>query len=153
MIEGSGSRAGSGSGSIPLTRESGSGSRRPDNIWFWLIPDPDSDPQHCLFFIFSRISCCDEVFFCCAAEDEEHRDVFLRTESGYFQAHRLLLAAASPFFTQVQREIAPPYSSVADPGSGASLTPGSGMGNKSGSGSGMNNPDHIFESLETIFWV
>ncbi len=22
-----------------------------------------------------------------------------------------------------------------------------------GSGSGMNNPDHIFESLETIFWV
>jgi hypothetical protein len=27
------------------------------------------------------------------------------------------------------------------------------MGKKSGSGSGMNNPDHIFESLETIFWV
>jgi hypothetical protein len=25
------------------------------------------------------------------------------------------------------------------------------MGKKSGSGSGMNNPDHIFESLETIF--
>jgi hypothetical protein len=24
---------------------------------------------------------------------------------------------------------------------------------KSGSGSGMNNPDHISESLETIFWV
>jgi hypothetical protein len=23
----------------------------------------------------------------------------------------------------------------------------------SGSGSGMNNPDHISESLETIFWV
>jgi len=22
-----------------------------------------------------------------------------------------------------------------------------------GSGSGMNNPDHIFESLKTIFWV
>jgi hypothetical protein len=22
-----------------------------------------------------------------------------------------------------------------------------------GSGSGINNPDHIFESLKTIFWV
>ncbi len=31
--------------------------------------------------------------------------------------------------------------------------PGSGMGKKSGSGSGMNKPDHIFESLETIFWI
>jgi hypothetical protein len=30
---------------------------------------------------------------------------------------------------------------------------GSGMGKKSGSGSGMNNPDHISEILETIFWV
>ncbi len=40
-----------------------------------------------------------------------------------------------------------------DPGSSAFLTPGSGMGKKSGSGSGMNNPDHISESLETIFWV
>jgi hypothetical protein len=27
------------------------------------------------------------------------------------------------------------------------------MGKKSGSGYGMNNPDHISESLETIFWV
>jgi hypothetical protein len=27
------------------------------------------------------------------------------------------------------------------------------MGKKSGSGSGMNNQDHIFGSLETIFWV
>jgi hypothetical protein len=27
------------------------------------------------------------------------------------------------------------------------------MGKKSGSGSGMNNPDHISESLETIFCV
>ncbi len=33
------------------------------------------------------------------------------------------------------------------------LTPISGMSKKSGSGSGMNNPDHISESLETIFWV
>jgi hypothetical protein len=34
------------------------------------------------------------------------------------------------------------------------LDPVSGMGKKSGSGSGMkNNPDHISESLETIFWV
>ncbi len=40
-----------------------------------------------------------------------------------------------------------------DPGSGAFLTPGSGIrdGLKSGSGSGMNNPDHISESLGTIF--
>jgi hypothetical protein len=47
-----------------------------------------------------------------------------------------------------------PVISVADPdqGSGAFLTPGSGMGKKSGAGSGMNNPDHISESLETIFW-
>jgi hypothetical protein len=27
------------------------------------------------------------------------------------------------------------------------------MGKKSGSGSGMNNPDHLSESFETIFWV
>jgi hypothetical protein len=27
------------------------------------------------------------------------------------------------------------------------------MGNKSGSGSGMNNSDHISESLKTTFWV
>ncbi len=40
-----------------------------------------------------------------------------------------------------------------DPGSGAFLTPGSWMGEKSDSGSGMNNPNHISESLETIFWV
>jgi hypothetical protein len=45
-------------------------------------------------------------------------------------------------------------------GSGAFLTPGSGirdpesgMGKKSGSGSGMKNPDHISESLKTIYWV
>jgi hypothetical protein len=44
--------------------------------------------------------------------------------------------------------------SVADPGSGAFMTPGSGIGKKSESpGSGINNPDHISESLETIFWV
>ncbi len=33
------------------------------------------------------------------------------------------------------------------------LDPGSGMGKESRSGSGMNLPDHISESLETIFWV
>ncbi len=40
--------------------------------------------------------------------------------------------------------------SVADRDLGfrAFLTPGSGVGKKSGSGSGMNNPDHISESLE-----
>ncbi len=41
--------------------------------------------------------------------------------------------------------------SVADPRSGAFLTPGSGMGETSGSGYGINNPDHISDSLETIF--
>jgi hypothetical protein len=45
------------------------------------------------------------------------------------------------------------YSSVADRGSGAFLTLGSGMGKKSRSGSGMNIPDHISKSLETICWV
>jgi hypothetical protein len=40
---------------------------------------------------------------------------------------------------------------VADPESGAFLTPGSGMGKKSGSGSGMKNPDHISAILETVF--
>jgi hypothetical protein len=43
------------------------------------------------------------------------------------------------------------------PGSGAFLTPGwiqdPEWVKKSGSGSGMNNPDHISDSLETIFWV
>ncbi len=40
-----------------------------------------------------------------------------------------------------------------DPGSGAFLIPGFAMGKISESGSGMNNLDHIFASLETIFWV
>jgi hypothetical protein len=40
-----------------------------------------------------------------------------------------------------------------DPGFGAFLTPGSGMGRKSASGSGMNNPDHVFQSLETILFL
>jgi hypothetical protein len=33
------------------------------------------------------------------------------------------------------------------------LTPGSGMVKKSRSRSEMNIPDHIFESVETIFWI
>jgi hypothetical protein len=43
--------------------------------------------------------------------------------------------------------------SVADPGSGTFLNPGSEMGKKSRYGSGMNIPDHISESAETIFWA
>jgi hypothetical protein len=43
--------------------------------------------------------------------------------------------------------------SVADPGCSAFLTPGSGMGKKSRSGFGIKIPDHISDSLETIFWV
>jgi hypothetical protein len=39
-----------------------------------------------------------------------------------------------------------------DPGSGFFLTPGSGKIKKSGFGSGMNNPDHISESIETFFF-
>jgi hypothetical protein len=53
-----------------------------------------------------------------------------------------------------------PILSVADPdlGSGAFLTPVSGIRIGFGfgmekSGSGINIPDHISESLETIFWV
>jgi hypothetical protein len=44
------------------------------------------------------------------------------------------------------RERVLPVHSVADP-----VLFDSWMGKKSGSGSGMNNPDHISESLETIF--
>jgi hypothetical protein len=50
-----------------------------------------------------------------------------------------------------ENAIASEHGNVAGPGSGAFLTPGSGMGESSGSGSGMNNPDPISESLETIF--
>jgi hypothetical protein len=48
-----------------------------------------------------------------------------------------------------RRFLAKKLISAPDPGSGAFLTPGSGK--NSGSGSGMNNPDHISESLETFF--
>ncbi len=41
--------------------------------------------------------------------------------------------------------------SVADPGSSVFMTTGSADGEKSGSGTTI--PDHIFKSLETIFWV
>jgi hypothetical protein len=45
---------------------------------------------------------------------------------------------------------------IPDPGVKKAPDPGSGIGKKSysdpGTGSGMNNPDHISESLETIFW-
>ncbi len=40
---------------------------------------------------------------------------------------------------------------IRDPESFWHMDPGSGMGKKSGSGSGMNNLDHISESLETFF--
>jgi hypothetical protein len=33
------------------------------------------------------------------------------------------------------------------------LTPGSEIGKKSRAGSGMNIPDYISESLETIIWI
>jgi hypothetical protein len=56
----------------------------------------------------------------------------------------------------ILRYATPENISVADPGSGAFLTPVCGiryLGKKSGSGSGMNNPEHISASLETNFWV
>jgi hypothetical protein len=42
---------------------------------------------------------------------------------------------------------------VPDPGSGAFLSPGYEMGKNQDSGSGMNIPDYISESFETIFWL
>jgi hypothetical protein len=41
---------------------------------------------------------------------------------------------------------------VPDPGPFRPLDPVSGTGKKSGSKSGMNNPDHISENLQTIFF-
>ncbi len=42
---------------------------------------------------------------------------------------------------------------IRDPVPNWPLDPGSGMGKKSWSGSGIYSPDHISESLETVFWV
>ncbi len=46
-------------------------------------------------------------------------------------------------------------SRIRDPGLGTFLTPGSEMGEiqHPDPGFGMNNPDHIFYSLETIFFA
>jgi hypothetical protein len=49
--------------------------------------------------------------------------------------------------------VADPESRIRDPVPFRPLDPGSGIGKKSWSGFGMNNTDHISESLETIFWV
>jgi hypothetical protein len=57
-------------------------------------------------------------------------------------------------YTQIRLDKTRVICSVADPGSGAFLTPGyGGMGKKSrsGFGSGMNIPEHISKTLETIF--
>jgi hypothetical protein len=43
--------------------------------------------------------------------------------------------------------------SVADPGSGAFLTPGSGIGFSESRISDPGSQTYIFESLVTIFWV
>jgi hypothetical protein len=65
--------------------------------------------------------------------------------------------SAKMFITNKNKKFNPCSNSLADPdpGLGAFLTPGSGIldGRKSASGSGMNNPDHIFQSLETIFFL
>jgi hypothetical protein len=49
MTEGSGSRAGSGSGSIPLTNGSGFGSRRPKNMWIRWIRIRNTAGRQCNF--------------------------------------------------------------------------------------------------------
>jgi hypothetical protein len=46
-----------------------------------------------------------------------------------------------------------PFNSVADPGSGAFLTPGSGIRNRFFRISDPGSQTHIFESLVTIFWL
>jgi hypothetical protein len=63
-------------------------------------------------------------------------------------------------FLWLYREDPDPKASVADPdpGFGAFLTPGSVIRAPGGvkisvSGSGMNHPDHISQTLETICWV
>jgi hypothetical protein len=56
--------------------------------------------------------------------------------------------------TKITKPAALKYSAAdPDPASGTFLTPGSGMGKKYISGSGINIPDHISKSLETIFGV
>ncbi len=54
-----------------------------------------------------------------------------------------LLGACSIHTSSSHYQVPSPSVADPDPGSGAFLTPVS----------GMNNPDHISESLETIFWV
>jgi hypothetical protein len=83
------------------------------------------------------------------------------SQSSGFESASGVLFIFFPLFSLKQSGILLAIRSVPDPGSGAFLTPGSGafltpgsgMGKKSTSGSGMNNQDHVSESLETIFWL
>ncbi len=80
---------------------------------------------------------------CCILKCDDN--IFATALSLFIRIFRLILKNC----------VADPGSGIQYPGSGAFLTldPGYGMGKESGSGSGMNNPDHISESLKTIFWV
>ncbi len=65
----------------------------------------------------------------------------------------LVIKTLDPDVYSIQPKMLDPgvESSDADPGSGAFYTPRSGMGKKSGSGSGINNPNHISQSLKNNF--
>jgi hypothetical protein len=127
---------GSGSGSIPLTNESGS--MRPKNMWIRWIRY--AAHLACLLSCYwSRSGC----------RSWRGR----RTRSSCRLPSLRIRSRASPgasrksvrimFLTVLRIRIRDPVPfSPRDPG-----------WVKSGSGSGMNNPDHISESIETFFWV
>ncbi len=75
--------------------------------------------------------------------------------TGYESVPQLqrLLGACAFHTSSTHYQVPSPSVADPDPRSGAFLTPGSGMVKKSGSGCRMNNPNHISESLETIFWI
>jgi hypothetical protein len=66
----------------------------------------------------------------------------------------IILVSLNKYRAQGYHEIRPlQVSSVADPRSGAFLTLGKNQDTDSGFGYGMKIPDHISESLETMFWA
>jgi hypothetical protein len=91
---------------------------------------------------------------CSAVFRSEHfLEIHRRQEHGLLGSPTVICSYCAKDFPTGQPILSLGSVANLDPGSGSFLTPGSGMEKKSGSGSGMNNPDHISESLETIFWV
>ncbi len=92
----------------------------------------------------------------------EHESNFLSPSFLIFSQFPLLVTNSQYWCLETNvlglKRVPTPYTpsptSVPDPGSGAFLTTGSGMSKKSGSGlgSGMNNPNHISESLNSL-WI